>query len=130
MKGVGVALGKGNLEGVEEMFDPILTLGANDILKQHNRIGGNWSVDFAVFSRKQRDALRNILGKNLVFVVLNMTKEHQEKRIIARHGKTIDAITNMYALYEQAGDDEENTHNITITEDMSPEEVVQKILEI
>ena len=130
MKDLGIALHKGNLEEIEEKFEPILHLGANDISKQQKRIGGNWLVDFAVFSRKQRDALRKILGTDLIFIVLNLTKEYQEKRIIGRHGKAIDTLTKMHALYEPAGDDEENTYNVKVTEDMSPEDVVQKILEI
>ena len=40
-------------------------------------------------SRAQRDLIRNILGPDLVFVVLNMTKECQEKRLHERHGDGI-----------------------------------------
>ena len=36
----------------------------------------------------------------------------------------------MYALYEPAGDDEANAYNVTITEDMSPDDVIGKVLEI
>ena len=32
-------------------------------------------------------------------------------------------------MYEPGENDEENTYNVTITEDMCPEDVVQKILE-
>ena len=35
----------------------------------------------------------------------------------------------MYELYEPAGDDEINTINVTITEDMSPDDVIQKVNE-
>jgi len=34
------------------------------------------------------------------------------------------------ALYEPAGEDEENAYNVEITEDMSREDVIQKILDI
>ena len=123
----------GNWEAAEEKVKPMLHLGAYDILKQRKQIGGNWSVDYAVFSRKQRDGLRKILGSDLVFIVLNMTKECQEKRLISRHGNDkgiIDFLTMLHTIYEPAGDDEENTYNVTITEDMSPEDVILKILEI
>ena len=33
-------------------------------------------------------------------------------------------------LYEPAGEDEENAYNVTITEDMDREDVIEKILEI
>merc|ERR1712141_219927 len=84
--GIDGDIKKGNWEVVEEKCTPLLNCGAHDISKQRKRIGGNWLVDFAVFSRKQRDGLRKILGSELIFVVLNMTKECQEKRLIDRHG--------------------------------------------
>ena len=61
-----------------------------------------------------------------------MTKECQEKRLINRHGNdkmAIDFLTKIHTMYEPAGDDEENALNVTITEEMSPEDVVQKVLE-
>ena len=36
----------------------------------------------------------------------------------------------MHALYEPAADDEENAYNVTITEDMSPDDVIDKVLEV
>ena len=35
----------------------------------------------------------------------------------------------MYDLYEPAGEDEEGAHNVTITEDMSPDDVIKLVLE-
>ena len=122
-----------NWEVVEEKCTPMLNQSAYDILKQRKRIGGNWSVDFAVFSRKQRDGLRKILGSDLIFIVLNMTKQCQEKRLIDRHGndkEIIDLLKMLHTMYEPGENDEENTYNVTITEDMCPEDVVQKFLEI
>ena len=121
-----------NWEVVEEKCTPMLNQSAYDILKQRKRIGGNWSVDFAVFSRKQRDGLRKILGSDLIFIILNMTKQCQEKRLIDRHGndkEIIDLLKMLHTMYEPGENDEENTYNVTITEDMCPEDVVQKILE-
>ena len=36
--------------------------------------------------RRGRDLCREILGSDVVFIVLNMTKSCQKKRIEARHG--------------------------------------------
>ena len=44
---------------------------ANDVLKQRQRIGGDWSIAFAIFSRKQRDIIRKILGPDLHGFELN-----------------------------------------------------------
>ena len=121
--------------GIEDKFEPMMRIIAEDIFKQRKRIGGDWSVDFAVFSRKQRDMLRKILGPDLIFIVLNMTVECQKERLVGRHGKgeeskaAIDFMTKIHALYEPAGDDEENSFNINITNNMSREDVVQKVLE-
>ena len=42
--------------------------------------------------------------------------------------KTI--FQSFYALYEPAEDDEENTTNVIVTEDMTKEEVLDKIKEV
>ena len=39
-------------------------------------------------------------------------------------------MVNILNLYEPAGEDEVNAYNVTITEEMNPDDVVQKILEI
>ena len=41
-----------------------------------------------------------------------------------------DTFTKMQEIYEPAGDDEENTYNVIVTDDMSPDDVVQKVIEI
>ena len=75
----------GNFENMEEIMVPYLDAAAKDIVKQRKRLGGDWSIAFAVFSRSQRKLLRKLLGKDLVFIVLNMTKECQKKRLESRH---------------------------------------------
>ena len=90
----------------------------------------------AVFSRRQRDKLRKIIGPDLVFIVLNMTKECQMKRIKGRHGDSpmleefMRVLVKYAEMCEPAGDDEENAFNVTISEDMSKDDVVKKVLEV
>ena len=110
----------------------MLHLCAHDISKQRKRLGGNWCVDFVVYTRKQRDDLRKILGPDLIFIVLNISKEYEEKRLKERGEDDgfIDFVLAIFQTSEAAGDDEENAYNVTITEDMSPNDVVKKILEI
>ena len=36
----------------------------------------------------------------------------------------------MYGMYEPAGEDEEGAHNVTITEDMSREDVLKRVLAV
>ena len=37
---------------------------------ERKRIGGNWVIAQAVPSRNMRDIIRNVLGKDLVFILL------------------------------------------------------------
>ena len=89
----------------------------------------------SIFSRKQRDSLRNIIGPDLVFIVLNMSNECQMQRLKNRHGNADDAgwikiLNKFHELSEPAEEDEENAFNVDITNEMSPEYVLENILEI
>ena len=72
----------------------------------------------------------------LVFLVLNLTKEAQDHRLLARHGSdeagklSADLMRKVFNFYEPAGNDEENAFNIDISEEMSVEDVMNKILEV
>ena len=127
---------KGNVtDELMQLLNPFYNHMAEDISKQNKRLGGKMAVAQAIYSRKQRDAMRKILGPECVFVVLNMSRECQKKRIIARHGESfnenaLNFMIKMAELYEPAGEDEENAYNVEITEDMNREDVIQKILKI
>ena len=41
----------------------------------------------AIYSAKQRETLQKMVGPDLVFIVLSMSKECQKKRVLARHGE-------------------------------------------
>ena len=82
--------------------------------------------------REGRQLCRDILGPDAVFIVMNLTKSCQKKRIEARHG-TGDMhtmLTKIFDLYEPAGEDEEGAYNVTITEDMTPQDVLKEVLAI
>ena len=118
-----------------DLLKPFFKFLADDLVKQRKRIGGDWAIAQAIFSRDQRDFFRKEIGPDLVFIVLNMTKSCQEKRVKARHGDSLgdhflDLLVKYAELCEPAGDDEENAYNLTITEEMSREDVLQKCLEI
>ena len=126
-------IAQGVLDNMETKVGPIVEVTGKNVAKQRQRLGGDWAVALAVISRSQRESLRKIFGLDLVFVVLNMTKECAIKRLRGRHGAhddPNDAVSKLHKLYEPAGDDEESAYNINITEDMTPDDVVQKTLEI
>ena len=79
----------GKFDSVEEALNPMYEHMANHVAMQRKRFGGSMAIAQAVFSRAQRDKLRKIIGPDLVFVVLNMTKECQSKRVKSRHGDSL-----------------------------------------
>ena len=108
---------------------------AKDISKQSKRLGGKMVVAQAIYSRKQRDSMRKILGPECVFIVLNMNRDCQKKRIMERHGDDmngdfLDLMLKRAEMYEPARADEKNAYNVDITKDMSRDDLVQKILDI
>ena len=103
---------------------------ANDILKQRQRIGGDWSIAFGISSRKQRDIIRKILGPDVIFMVLNITKDCAKNRLVARHGMTLNTLIEMHKIYEKAGEDEENAFNLMIEDNMNADNVIDKVMDI
>ena len=95
-----------------------------------------FQVAFAIFSQAQRDIVRNLLGNDVIFIILQLTPETNHKRLVGRHGgeemagefnKIFDSMTKMY---EPAGKDEKNAFDVHITEEMTPDDVAQKVLDI
>ena len=118
-----------NFEKMCEFYKAI----SEDVSKEQKRIGGDFVVAHAIPSRKARDYVRTIFGDNLIFVVLHMSKEDEIKRIKTRHGEgeaadsVVAMLTSLYDMYEPATEDEPNSVNVVVTENMSREEVVQEI---
>lgn len=116
-------------ESVEKFYSGM----CNDIKKERRRLGGDWAVAEAVPSRAFREHIRKELDNDVIFVVLHMSREDQMKRVAKRHGdeqsSVVDWLKKLYDLFEPAAEDEENTIGIDVTNEMSREDVVQKILD-
>merc|ERR1719225_899775 len=124
-----------NAEDITEQFNIIAEATCEDIIRQRQRLGGDWATAFAVFSRTQRDIIRNTLGNDVIFFILHLTQESNHKRLAGRHGDDMAAEFNkifdtMSKMYESAGEDEKNAFDLHITEDMTPDDVAQKVLDI
>ena len=39
-------------------------------------------------------------------------------------------LSKMFELFERAGEDEEGAYNVTVTEDMSPDDVLKQVMEV
>ena len=106
---------------------------SKDIDTQRKRIGGDFVIAQAVTTRELRDHCRINLP-DCVFITLTLTKENQLKRVQARHGEDcnelLELFNKIFELYEGPGIGEKNTYNIDITENMTPDDVMDKVLEI
>ena len=116
-----------------DKLKPVYTTLAKDINAQKKRIGGNFSIAQAITSRAFRDHIRLTIP-DCIFITLTMTKEAQMKRIKARHGDgsegMLEVLSNIHELYELPGENEPNTFNVDITDDMKPQDVMKKVLDI
>ena len=134
----GEKMGKfmsGQISGNEfdEMIRPVLKIMGKDILRQKIRLGGDFAVAQAVVSRESRELLRKLMGPELVFIVLNLTEECQQARILARHpGKEQEAfqklLKSLFAAYEPAGEDEPNAYNVSIDQNMTKDDVMNAVI--
>ena len=70
---------------------------------------------------------------DIVFIVLNMTEGCRRVRLKGRHnsdGELPDNLSKLFQEFEPAGGGEENAHNVEVSEDMTREQVLDKVLEI
>ena len=138
-----------DVKEAEVEFDKLMQPGANvdldklktgyttlakDINAQKKRIGGNFSIAEAVPSRAFRDHIRQTIP-DCIFITLTMAKEAQIKRLKARHGDDmsegmLEVLSNIHELYELPGVNEPNTFNVDINDDMKPQDVMKKVLDI
>ena len=122
-------------EAFDKAVRPLYTAMANDIIRQKKRLGGDFAIAHAVATRASRDYIRNCLGDDVVFVVLNLTAECQTKRIKGRHGDQMEGESgnvfgDMFKIYEPAQDDEPNAYNVTVDDGDTPDGVVKKVLNL
>ena len=70
---------------------------------------------------------------DFVFIVLNMTEGCRRVRLKGRHnsdGELPDNLNKLFQEFEPAGGGEVNAHNVEVSEDMTREQVLEKVLEI
>ena len=107
---------------------------AKHIDGQRKKIGGDFVVSHVITSRSSRENIRSILP-DCIFILLSVSKETQQKRVAARHGsETGDGVTKllfaMHDLFEPPGSDETNTFKVDIDENMTPKEVMEKVVNL
>ena len=104
---------------------------------ERRRIGGDWAVAQAVPTRRLRDVIRKNLGKDkVVFILIGLEPEATRKRLNIRHGESEEGLAltdfcmKVNNFYELKAADEHDTYDVIVTNDMTPKDVVQKMIEI
>ena len=104
---------------------------------ERKRIGGDWAVAQAVPTRRLRDVIRKHLGDDkVVFLLIGLDSDATRKRLDKRHGESeeglvmTDFLMKINSFYDLKAADEDNTYDVIVTEEMTPNDVVLKMMEI
>ena len=104
-------------------------LMAEDIKKERARVGGDWVVAYAMNKRTDRDVFREVLGKEVVFVVLDISFDLVKERLSGRGEGEVDLAKEHYT-YEPAQNDEPRTVGFEILREATREENAQGVLDL
>jgi len=118
---------------LKDLLQPKHTHLAKHIDGQRKKIGGDFVLSHVIPTRNLRENIRNVLP-DCIFILLSISKETQQKRVAARHGNESDGVTKllfaMHDRFEPPGEDEENAYKIDINENMTPKEVMEKVVNL
>jgi len=106
---------------------------AADIAREKKRIGGDFAIAHVLLTADIRAAMRELLGPDLVIIVLTMTSTDRRERILARHSgdsNAADMMDHFETLMERVQEDEPNTFELNVTSSMTKDEVVAEISKI
>ena len=104
-------------------------LMAEDIKKERKRVGGDWVVAFAMSRRTDRDIFREVLGEDLLFVVLDISFDLVKERLKGR-GQGEDSMATIHWKFEPAQEDEPQTAAFEMVRGVSKEENANAVLRI
>ena len=122
------ALTKGKLK--IELGKEVYRSMAENIKSEKARIGGDWVVAQAVASKVLRDEIKKVLGPDLIFVFLDVSKDALGKRLRQRYGENsslFDTIIKLANMYEVASFNEPNTIIISVDDSVSTKDVMKCI---
>ena len=106
-----------------------MRLMAEDIKKEKARVGGDWVVAFAMAKRSDRDIFREVLGEDVIFVVLDISFDLVKERLSGR-GEGEEELAAVHYKYEPAQSDEPRTVAFEIVREASREENAQGVLDL
>jgi len=105
---------------------------AADIDREKKRIGGDFAIAHVLMTAKIRKFMRDLLGPDLIIVVLTMSSTDRRARVLARHegdSSSADLMDHFEKMMEGVQENEPNTIDLKVDSSMTREEVVAKIFE-
>lgn len=115
----------------------------DDIIRERNKIGGNWVIAQGVYKRRVRDFIREKLGPDCTFIGFSMKEDLQLRRLALRTLGSGSDVTEaaieeakqkykgmaISKGYEDVEDGENNAHALEMTEFVTSQDAVKFILE-
>jgi len=123
------------MQGKDYDKEPLLEfyrLMAADIGKEKKRIGGDFAVATVLVTADIRAAMREVLGPELIIVVLTMSSADRRERILSRHKgnlKAADLFDTFEKLMEGVQENEPNTFEFKVDSGMTRDEVVDQVIQ-
>ena len=113
--------------------DYFYRLMASDINTERRRIGGDWVVSFALADRHDRDIFREVLGADIIFVVLDISFDLVKKRLHGREfwkDTDLERLSPAHQIFKPAESDEPNTIGFEVLDEATKEENAQRICDL
>merc|ERR1712179_620249 len=99
-------------------------LMATDIAKEKKRIGGGFAVAHVLFTAEIRSAIREVLGPDLIIIMLTMPRAERRERILRRHQGDVQSVDLFESRMDGVQENEPNTIEIKVDGAMTKDEVV------
>jgi len=130
---------KGEGEGDIKVWDEFYSQLCQDIKeKREQNIGKNFVVSQAVYTRRARDLIRNILGNDVTFAILQIDNELQVERMCQRaveQGREVNEemkgrLSRASKGFEEKQEDEEQSFEVIVNPDQEPSAIADSILQL
>jgi len=108
------------------------SLMAEDIGKEKKRIGGDFAIAHVLLTADIRAVVRDLLGPDLIIVVLTMSSADRRERILERHHgdeHSANVLDQFDKVMEGVRENEPNTIELRVGSTMTKDEVVAEIMQ-
>jgi len=109
--------------------DRYLRMMAKDVKRERERVGGDWVFVFAIGRKLDRDVFREVIGDDLINVVLEISLDLVKKRLSGR-GQGEEELAASHWAYEPAQPDEPNTISFEIKDGVTREDNANQIFSL